>query len=524
MYRILIADDEDIIREGIKHLFCYEELGFTICAEASTGDGVLEKMLTLQPDVVLLDIRMPGMSGLDALSQARAKGFRGKVVIISSYTEFKYAQEAMRHGTQHYIIKPIDDDELRSLLLSLRSELDEESARQNASNLYRQKARNSLLEEIITGVTFPFPNQLTDLQLQAPCYQVVLLCRPVQSSSTVFSHDKALKNNCDHLLINGQEVLLVRGENAISHLHELSKAQTEHETESGVGHTFFACGSVVHGSSEISASYAMARQLLERRFFCDPGQNVLEPCHLPTFSEELILNNDLLQKYASTILDGITSFNRRVIAQALKDLGDQLYGAKDSIDSMRLFLTDLYLQVKMQVRHLYTGMDIPFLSNAEIIRTIGQADYLYQIIAFFSQRFETYMSATGTSTRDSVLEDTLHYIHCNYASNITLENIAPLFGYNRSYLGRIFTKKMGVNFNAYVDQVRIDRSKEMLLNEDTKVYIIAERVGYKNVDYFHLKFRKYVGMSPSEFRKKYKGSSCSVEKQNMDNGSIIPEK
>ena len=111
------------------------------------------------------------------------------------------------------------------------------------------------------------------------------------------------------------------------------------------------------------------------------------------------------------------------------------------------------------------------------------------------------MSSIGSSNRDSVLDDILHYIDHNYPENITLESIAPLFGYNHSYLGKIFTKKMGQSFNSYVDHVRIEQAKRLLLRDDSKVYAIAQQVGYKNVDYFHLKFKKYVGQSPAEFRK-----------------------
>lgn len=520
MYRILIADDEDIIRTGIKHLFCYEELGYTICGEAATGDGVLEKLLTLQPDVVLLDIRMPGMSGLEALAQARAQGYRGKAVIISSYTDFQYARQAMRQGAQHYLVKPIDDDELRALLISLREQLDEEYARQHTDRLYRQKARSVILEDLLTGAAIPPEDHLAELRLCAPCYQVVLFQCPAPSEERAPQPNGLFGKEADHLILDGQDVLLLQGEDAVAQLHSMAQFDAITAHGNAAARIFFACGAVVHNICEIPSSYRQAQTLMQRRFFCDPEQYLLESDHLPAPSDHSVLDAAFLQKYADAILDGITSFNRRIIAQTLKDLSDRLYNAPDSIESIRLFLTDLYLQIKMQIRHLYTGMDIPFLSNAEIIRTIGQAPYLYEIIAFFSQRFEAYMTATGISSRDSVLSDILHYIQLNYASNITLENIAPLFGYNRSYLGKIFTRKMGQNFNSYVDHVRIEHSKEMLLNEDTKVYLIAERIGYKNVDYFHIKFRKYVGMSPSEYRKKYKDSSCSAQAQNTGKGSL----
>lgn len=147
---------------------------------------------------------------------------------------------------------------------------------------------------------------------------------------------------------------------------------------------------------------------------------------------------------------------------------------------------------------------IPFPGNAEIIKSIEERYYLYEIILYLTEQFELVISSIGTSSRESVLDDILHYINHNYTNNITLENIAPLFGYNSSYLGKIFSKKMGQNFNSYVDQVRIEHSKELLLTTDLKVYTIAEKVGYRNVDYFHIKFKKNTGKSPAEFRRENK--------------------
>ena len=151
---------------------------------------------------------------------------------------------------------------------------------------------------------------------------------------------------------------------------------------------------------------------------------------------------------------------------------------------------------------LYGQTAISFSSNADVIKFVTSRFYLYEIILYFTEQFESMMSAIGNSSRESVLDDILHYINHNYAENITLENIAPLFGYNSSYLGKLFNKKVGETFNSYVDHVRIEHSKELLLSEDTKIYTIAEKVGYRNADYFHTKFKKYMGMSPAEYRKR----------------------
>lgn len=498
MYSILIADDEAIIREGIKHLLDYEALGYRICGEAATGEQTLEALLTLQPDVALVDIRMPGITGLEAVRKARAQGYAGRVVIVSSYTDFTYAQEAIRYGVSNYLTKPIEEELLQAVLEEFRAAFDKAAQDRNSSHNYRSKVRRTVLVELLRGEAVDTA-QLTDLGLTADSYQVVILERSCKGDLLVQNHELY-----DHLLLDGMEVLLLKGQDAIGRFHQMVEFHMKAHHDAGEPIPFFACGDRVTDPASIHYSFDRALQLHERRFFCEQDVHILLPESCPASNAQSIISPELLASYTSTLLGCIQSYNRRSLAEVLTQLRDQLSGSSDPTRSIRLFLTDLYLQVREQISRLYPNFNIPFLTNAEIIRTIHEATYLYQIIRFFSQRFILFMDATGGGNRDSVLDDILHYIHHNYASNITLETIAPLFGYNRSYLGKIFTKKMGQNFNAYVDHVRIEKSKELLLSENSKIYLIAERVGYRNVDYFHIKFRKYVGMSPAEYRKKNK--------------------
>lgn len=521
MYTILVADDEAIIREGIKYLFDYEALGYAICGEAATGDQTFEKICSLNPDVVLLDIRMPGISGLEVIRRARAQGYAGKVVIVSSYTDFKYAQEAIRYGVQNYITKPIDEDELKDILLSFRQAFDRERQTRTATQHYRAKARGGIVRDILLGEALPGLQALTELNLLQSPYQVVVFRQTEPGASGPSRLSNPDNSMYDHIMLEGRDVLLLKGDSAIGKFRELVEYSARSFRNSGEPLPFFACGDTVPTLEAVPDSYRQALRLLERRFFCPPGQYLLDSSALLGLEgAEAVVRPELVESCAARLLDCIQSFNRRKIADILKELQALLFHASDSTDSIRLFLTDLYLQIKEQMHHLYPESEIPFFTNAAIIRTIEEAACLQDVIWFYTKRFEVFMDAIGISTRDSVLDDVLHYIQHNYAGNITLETIAPLFGYNRSYLGKIFTKKMGQNFNSYVDFVRIEKSKELLLNDDMKVYTIAERVGYRNVDYFHIKFKKYVGMSPAEFRKKNKVSLCSPE-ENTQKGSLL---
>lgn len=518
MYTILVADDEAIIRQGIKVLFDYEALGFTICGEAADGDQTLAQIRALQPDVVLMDIRMPGMTGLEVIRQARAEGYQGKVIIISSYSDFKYAQEAIRHGVQYYITKPLDEDELEQVLLGFKESFDRERQAQDASEQYRRKARAAIVRELLLEQGELTLSSAAEISLLADGYQVVICEKYSQRTpGDLPDFGQLLRVNnqdsraFDCVSLDGLEVTLLKGEAALQKFQALLQrfdgegSAPQRQQLEGV---FLCFGRPVKSMSQIALSYAQALHARSRRFFCAQEQHTLGYDALPVRLDAApLLNKALLEEYASRLLNYVQTFNRNKMAQTLGQLQSRLYTAPDSIASIKLFFTDLHLQIKEQMNRLYPGNSIPFYSNAQLIRTIDEADFLYEIIRFLVQRFEIMMSSIGTSSRDSVLDDILHYIDHNYAQNITLENIAPLFGYNHSYLGKIFSKKTGQSFNSYVDHVRIEQAKRLLLQDDSKVYTVAERVGYKNVDYFHIKFKKYVGQSPAEFRKRNKGTS-----------------
>ena len=513
MYKILIADDEDIIRQGIKYLCDYESLGFTIVGEAANGEQAYLRSKELHPDVIFMDIRMPGMTGLEVIEKLNADNFQGKIVIVSSYTDFTYAKQAIRLGVEYYITKPIDEDELTDVLCTLKESLDADQLNKTTSDHYRHKAHSSIIKDILTGCADLASVNLDEFHLNADRYQVAIYEKYSQNSTDA-SYDFADllrvtnedNNSFDRITIQNSEVLLLKGSFAIQKFNEfLERYEREKRPQknSPLDSLFITYGSCVDSLEHVTRSFQEADSLLRRRFFCDQEQHTIGYMDLPSFANNTpIINEELLKEYADQLLNYIQAFNRAMVAETLRSLQSRLYDAADSIEAIKLFLTDLYLQIKEQIKHLYPNSNIPFASNSDTIRLIEDKYFLYEIILFFTEQFEVIMSFIGSSTRDSVLDDILHYINHNYTKNITLENIAPLFGYNSSYLGKIFSKKVGENFNSYVDHIRIEHSKELLLNDTAKVYVIAEQVGYRSVDYFHIKFKKYVGQSPAEFRKK----------------------
>lgn len=197
----------------------------------------------------------------------------------------------------------------------------------------------------------------------------------------------------------------------------------------------------------------------------------------------------------------IQTFNRRMISQELSRLSDELFLCDEKIMTIKHFLTDIFMQIKQMTLHLFPNSDIPFAHNSSIIELIEGKYYLYEILAYFSEQFEMIIRTIGNNSSDSIFDDIIFYINHNFSKPLKLETLAPLFGYNSSYLGKLFSQKTGTSFNSYLDSVRITEAAKLLKDTNLKVYEISAQVGYKNVDYFHQKFKKIKNVSPAEFRK-----------------------
>lgn len=174
LIRVLIADDEAIVREGLKYIVDWTSLGFSICGEVSNGEEALQKITDLKPDLVLLDIRMPRLSGTELIETARESGYTGEFIILSGYSEFKYAQTAIRYGVSFYLTKPIDEEELEKALLSIKEKILRQVDKENSFRQYISKAKTPVLTELLKGQELSPAIDYAQMGLLHPVYQVVI--------------------------------------------------------------------------------------------------------------------------------------------------------------------------------------------------------------------------------------------------------------------------------------------------------------------------------------------------------------
>ena len=509
--KVLIADDEAVVLEGLKYIIDWESLGFSICSQAKNGNETLEKIMKLSPDLVLLDIRMPGLTGIEIVQIARERGFTGHFIILSGYSDFSYAQTAIRYGVDFYLTKPIDEDELENAVTTVRNQIEEEHKSARTLHQYRESARDTIIRNLLTGDFRDVSElNLSDLRLFTDIYQVVAYERFTQDPFQIpWDFAELLRvtnqdhNSFDHITIDRREIILLKGSFALERFDRLlAHYKLNPQKGSPLDSLFLTFGRRVYRPEDIVLSYLDASNLMQRRFFCKFNQHVLGYDEL-TYGEQLTyhVSDEEAHHYSALLVNYIQSQNRYRIPEIMEEIAGKLYYCGDDLSVIKRFLIDIYLQIKQKISQIYTSVQIPFSTNSAIIDLIDGKYYLYEIIKVLTEQFEMCMNAVGSPSSETIMDDILHYINHNYRDNLKLETIAPLFGYNSAYLGKIFTKKVGESFNSYLDRVRIEQSKELLKDPELKVYEISDRIGYKNVDYFHKKFKKYVGVSPAEYRK-----------------------
>lgn len=507
-FHVLIVDDEPIIRQGLRNTINWTELGFLICGEAGTGEEAIEKIEKLKPDLVLLDIRMPRMTGTELMEIVRKKGFNGYFIILSGYSDFKYAQTALHFGASFYLTKPIDDDELKDAVLSVKKEIVDRNENENSLHQYASIAKTSILFQLLHNPEFDTSINYAELGLSSFIYQVVLYesYTPYYASYN-FADMLRIANqgnkSFEEITIDNHNVIILKGDHAIERFNNcLSHYKSGTEKGSPLDILFLTYGPPISSLDSLHESYEICCTLMNRRFFCTKNQHVLSYNELPNPKlSDIRLDSVSSKDYSSRFVKLLQSFNRRNIASLLEELSKELYNCNEDVDTIKYFLIDIFLQIKQAITYNYSALDIPFAHNAAIMETLTKKYYLHEILTYFNDQFEMIMRAIGNSSSQSVLDDILYYIGHNYQESIKLETLASLFGYNSSYLGKLFKDKIGQSFNSYLDQVRIDNAVRLLETTDLRIYEISARVGYKNVDYFQQKFKKIKGINPTDYRR-----------------------
>ncbi len=516
LLKAILIDDEPIILEGLQKIIDWKALGFEIIATAQDGIEGLEKIKKFKPEVALVDIRIPGIDGLLLIKKLKEEGVNTKVIILSGYSEFEYAKEAIELGVESYLLKPVDPHMLEQKLEKVKQKISQEIELQKVVRTTQEIGLEKVIEKLLLGAfdehEINYISSFYGLLLPWNKYQVAIVTFCSKNNQKVIEEkifqlkrevDLFLKRNCCgySTIINHNICILFKdfwypfNSKSINILKEnLIKI---------VGNqVVISIGSEVDDYTLIKESFKEAIELLEKRFLLGYKGIVYIGEYVENIEGKKINfdNKECTEKLAMAIaLNGFESINRIV-----EEKSEQLLYSRMSEEDIKINFSNFYIETlyKLSQNELYKPLVEKYLSQ-EILKSFYIQPTLTELKGLIKFYFVSLADEINKLSPDSLKQKIADFIERNYFADIKLDTIANAFGYNSSYFSKLFKKIFGENFTVYLDRIRVEKAK-VFLKEGCKVSETCKKVGFEDVDYFCSKFKKYVGLSPKEYKEKLK--------------------
>jgi len=480
MYRVMIVDDERLIREGLRGLIDWSAHGFEVVAVATDGVDALDQLAHTAIDLVVADIRMPRMDGLEFLEALRSRGDTVRFLILSGFAEFEYAQRASALRIDGYLLKPVDEGELAKRLGEVRRQLDASQFSaltlvQGVDRVPEAYAWGRWQVVLVTPLSAAGQSLTLDPEVERSLRQA---CRE-RGWGEAFTQPPLVGLVLRQVYPGG---------------HNLERLARDLEAVFGTSVPLFAAaaGEVVTEPAGVAASYRQAWDLLQSRFFSRPG--TIAWATLPPAPSAPADLEALSERLALALEAGHATAVRTVLATAGQALAST--GREDSVKEG--YSRIISGAVERYLGHEARSSTLRARTTAWIAE-LWRQPFLATLIDFLAGHLETLMAKERGPDTAGLAQKMIDLIEARYSENLKLEALAEIFHYNSAYLGKLFRSKTGEYFNTYLDRVRVRHAQD-LLKDGLKVYQVAELVGYKYVDYFHAKFKKYTGVSPSQYK------------------------
>lgn len=513
MLKVLIVDDESIIREGLQTIINWEEYGFEVCDTAANGREGLQKVLQHSPDLAIVDIKMPVMSGINMVEQLKAQKDKCRVIVLTAYSDFTYAQKFVELGADSYILKPVEQDDLIEVLVRIKRRIESENEARLGIDASILLSRDKILEGFVTRTVSDsrIEQYITQYHLDFPwqSYMVGLvdtgkeytLDMKLKKRIRERIEEIVLKNSYGIVFeIDSYICILFRGLCDISLPHVLKAVQNFVEEHCRIMVTI-SVGKPVTSLDLLLESYTEAYRLLEKKFLYGQKHIIIGTgedniCY-ETDSEGV--NQIYLETLAKNLQDAIYADNSVLINNLLEEMRDCFLNGKSEEETIKINYTGLYLMIINHLKGADEKVKKHINDSREVLDEIGKKTSLQELHGYLKYKILSLSEMLGSPDAENTMIRILDYIDKNYSGEIKLENLAAMFNYNYNYLGKLIKSKTGMYFNTYLDHVRIEKAKQ-LLSQGFKVYQVVDKVGICDIDYFYRKFKKYTGMSPSAFK------------------------
>lgn len=519
MFKIILADDEPIIIKGLRKMIQWEALHAQIVAEAGNGEELLEKVREFSPDIVISDVAMPKMSGLDVIKKIRENDKKTKIIFLSGYQEFEYVRTAIRYDAQEYLLKPVGKEELEQAILRAEQALKADSPieywqeeNNDIQSVFRKMNTDIEYKELyehfkdmgiqtegmaFTGVCFSLPpgfhkeigNQDMEELLRFSIFKKIQEYVKKERIGFVIKREV---NSSNLILVSPKEKYGTMVEEEIRTIREKIYEVYKVWLIAGLGNTVFHI-------KELKYAFKTAKFCSELHYFTQ---------------EDFIRYEDISRDFKSSFEDYNCQYKEMVASffgrdglwkeklnKVLKIIENLHYGNRYAAENRCIAMAmDLYKEleeyhiVAPETRQEYEG----FVAKMRL-----QPSYrdLESFISRFLTKFLEKNAFQDTVAENHTIHQVKEYIREHYSEDLSLGKMAEIVYMNPYYFSSFFKKETGQNYKNYLVEVRMKEAVKLLMETDMKTYELARAVGYNDVRSFTEKFREYFGDSPSGYKK-----------------------
>lgn len=527
MMKLLIVDDEKATRDGLIHFVPWGELGIETIGEAEDGVIALNLAMQIQPDIILTDVKMPRMNGIELAEQLKDQLPGCKIIFLSGYSDKEYLKSAIQLQAIDYIEKPVDIGEVKAIIRKTVAICRTEQEKKRIENDLRDKASESafllkekLILELLNTSELPrdLPDKFMDLNLRYPLKDNMVaavislnfinpkthLDIQIRRSKILKKIEATLEENLLHCLSGFQDnnsiILFIYGHavepSQLLTIFEKIKADINQLSDES-SRMFIGIGKKVTGIANIMESYQTALTAVQRQFF---AQDCQIKFYDPRPSRVYEFDSMVIKKFQDFIISDKPNEAIALINQVVDDIY-QCDGTDINL------IKDFFLQMIFALSKIAGERNMLIGEPAEQFswNTISKSVTLHEIQTYLIQEVEQFFKAQADKDHQSnVVSNIMKLVHKNYQNkNLAIKDLAEQLFLTPNYLCLLFKKETGKTINQYITEIRIERAKEFLKDRRTKLYEVAELVGYNDANYFSKTFKKLTGLNPSEFREKY---------------------
>ncbi len=522
MIKFLIVDDEEIIRRGIRSKISRLIENAQVVGEAADGEEALLMAEKLRPDVIMTDIKMPKLDGLLFIESAKSLLPEAQFIIFSGHQDFSYAQRALKLGVSDYLLKPVDNDELKSVIRRLGDTIEKRKQHQDYIDGLKERAadneiqrKNQALSDLVagTGVAVETLKEydirpggktavcIVKIQDTGDMFTAVNEQLGAFAAANVFEETMKDQTGCQAFQRDQSELSFTAvfyGDMTMQTLQTQIRSAVKSVKEWLDISVFVGLGSIHQGIASAGESLSEARAAIDQRILFHHHELVTYEDYLAIKDNEYLLSESKKKLLESLLKAGDSAASIAAVKNVFAELKEKkIIRAKIEAVSIEILL------ILINVLKALKKYDHTDLTNKSIDRFFEGCGVYEDYIRLLSARITQVCEAATRSETDSgrtIIKKIVTLIDEEYYRDIKLSDIADEYYINTSYLSQLFLQEMKKNFKQYLSEVRINNAKNLLENTSFPVSRIAEMIGYNDRAYFSKAFMKVVGTTPAQYR------------------------